>query len=251
MQKSIEINSYIKTIRSVLDACADCDTCRFLMDESCLLFPELYRLHDQEKAHGHVPGEDELRRLSELCTLCGLCPCPDIRLDVIRSKTERVRTKGMPLPVRLLADVQRFGQLSALAPRVLNRALSYPPLYRLAQRAAGIHPQRRLPRLPEESFFAWAHRTGLDQTTGQGIKVAYFAGCSAGYLFPEVARAAVTVMARNGISVFVPQQQCCGVPTFLEGDEKTTLQRVRFNLKSLLRSVQDGFDIVCSCPTCG
>ena len=37
-----------KTARQVLDACADCDVCRFLMDTSCLFFPELYRLYDRE-----------------------------------------------------------------------------------------------------------------------------------------------------------------------------------------------------------
>jgi glycerol-3-phosphate dehydrogenase subunit C len=249
-QRSTNRN-FINTIRSVVDACADCDTCRFLMEDSCLLFPELYRLYDREKEQGRSAGEKELRQLSELCTLCGLCPCPDIRLDVIRSKTERVREKGMPLPIRLLADVQRFGQASALAPAFLKRALTCPSLLRLVQKAAGIHPQRRLPPLPKESFFAWAHRKGLDHAPEQGPKVAYFAGCSAGYLFPEVATAAVTVMARNGLAVFVPPQQCCGMPTFVEGDEKTTTQRVRFNLQNLLQAGQDGFKIVCSCPTCG
>ena len=34
------------TIRSVVDACADCDVCRFLMDTPCLFSPELYRLYD-------------------------------------------------------------------------------------------------------------------------------------------------------------------------------------------------------------
>ena len=38
-----------KTARQVLDACADCDVCRFLMDTSCLFFPELYRLYDRRK----------------------------------------------------------------------------------------------------------------------------------------------------------------------------------------------------------
>jgi glycerol-3-phosphate dehydrogenase subunit C len=251
LQKSSDKNDFKKTLRSVLDACADCDTCRFLMDESCLLFPELYRLYDREKAQGRVVAEDELQRLSELCTLCGLCPCPDIRADVIRGKTERVRTHGMPRPTRLLADVQHWGQLSALAPSFLNRLLSFAPACRLAKKAAGIHPQRRLPQLPDESFFAWARRKRLDQAPHQGPKVAYFAGCSAGYLFPEVARATVAVMARNSINVFVPPQQCCGMPTLLEGDEATTLRRVRSNLKFLLETVRDGFDVVCSCPTCG
>jgi glycerol-3-phosphate dehydrogenase subunit C len=208
-------------------------------------------LYDREKAHGRVVSQDELRRLSECCTLCGLCPCFDIRTDVIRSKAAWVRANGMPLALRLLADVQRLGRLGALAPGILNWFLSFAPVRRSAQKIAGIHPQRRLPGLPGESFFKWARRHGLDQAPGQGPKIAYFAGCTAGYLFPEVARAAVAVMGHNGISVLVPPQQCCGMPTLLEGDDETTFHRVRANLETLLDAVQEGFEIVCSCPTCG
>ena len=238
-------------MRSVVDACSDCDVCRFLMDESCLFFPELYRLYDQEKETGVPVEENALSRLSDLCTLCGLCPCPDIRMKVIQAKTERARDQGMPLSIKLLADVQRFGQIGARAPKMVKRALSSPPLCGMAGKAAGIHPERRLPRLPDESFFVWARRKGLDRPPDRSPGVAYFAGCTAGYLFPEVARAAVTVLERNGVSVFVPPQQCCGMPTLLEGDDKTTLRRAGFNLEILLEAVADGFDIVCSCPTCG
>ncbi len=238
-------------MRSVVDACADCDVCRFLMDESCLFFPELYRLYDQEKDTGVPIGENALSRLSELCTLCGLCPCPDIRMKVIQAKTERARARGMPLSIKLLADVQRFGQIGARAPKILKRALSSPPLCGMAGKAAGVHPERRLPRLPDESFFAWARRRGLDRPPDRTPRVAYFAGCTAGYLFPEVARAAVAVLERNGVSVFVPPQQCCGMPTLLEGDDQTTLQRAETNLNTLLAAAREGFDIVCSCPTCG
>ena len=76
-----------KTIRSVLDACADCDTCRYLMDESCLLFPELYRLYDRESQDGVPVREADLQKLAQSCTFCGLCPCPNIRADVIRHAT--------------------------------------------------------------------------------------------------------------------------------------------------------------------
>lgn len=252
MRASSDNDGGQKTIRGVVDGCADCDTCRFLMDESCLLFPELYRLYDREMMQGGIAvGKDELRRLSELCTLCGLCPCPDIPMQVIRGKTERVRAEGMPLAIRLLADMQRVGRVGALAPGVVNRLLSFGPVCRLAQKAAGIHPRRHMPRLPDESFFAWARRKRLDRKPQGKARVAYFAGCTAGYLFPQVARAAVAVLQRSGVGVFVPPQQCCGMPTLVEGDAKTTLRRARFNLTVLLDAVRGGFDIVCSCPTCG
>ncbi len=240
-----------QTIQAVLDACTDCDTCRYLMDESCLLFPKLYRLYDRQKASGIPIEETELHNLADLCTYCGLCPCPDIRGDLIQFKTQRVRQAGMPLAIRLLADVQRVARLAGRAPNLINRALSLSPIQRLAKKIAGIHPQRSLPQLAEKSFFDWARQKGLDQEPDQGPGIAYFAGCTAGYFFPEVAKAAVEVLAHNGLSVYVPPQQCCGMPTLLEGDAVTTLDRARSNLKTLLHTLGSGYDLVCSCPTCG
>lgn len=139
-------------IRSVMDACADCETCRFLMNEGCLFFPELYRLGDRQKENGQPASEHELESVVELCTLCGLCPCPNIRNDIIRAKTALVRKDGMAI------------------------------------------------------------------------------GCTAGYLFPEVGRAAVMTLEQNDVNVFVPSQQCCGMPTLVKGDIRTTFRRVKSNI---------------------
>ncbi|MFH0728563.1 MAG: heterodisulfide reductase-related iron-sulfur binding cluster [Pseudomonadota bacterium] len=240
-----------KTMRGILDACADCDTCRFLMEKSCLFFPGLYRLYDMEKDSGKPIESGELQNLADLCSLCGLCPCPNIRADVIRAKTERVQKEGMPLQIRLQTDVQCFGQWGGLVPGLVNGAFSFAPFRRMIGKIAGIHPHRNLPRMDRESFFAWAHTNGLDREPGCSPKVAYFAGCTAGYLFPGVARAAVGILQHNGISVYVPPQQCCGMPTLLEGDRPTTLERVQFNLEVLLKALRAGYILVCSCPTCG
>jgi glycerol-3-phosphate dehydrogenase subunit C len=41
------------------------------------------------------------------------------------------------------------------------------------------------------------------------------------------------------------------MPPLLEGDRKRTLEFVRFNVEHLAEVVEEGYDIVCSCPTCG
>ncbi|MDZ4184866.1 MAG: heterodisulfide reductase-related iron-sulfur binding cluster [Desulfuromonadales bacterium] len=84
-----------------------------------------------------------------------------------------------------------------------------------------------------------------------GRNVAYFAGCTAGYLFPEVGRATVEVLEHNGIIVYVPKQQCCGMPQLVEGNRTATLDQVQCNMENLLAAVQVGDDLVCSCPSCG
>jgi glycerol-3-phosphate dehydrogenase subunit C len=238
-------------LKGVIDACADCDTCRFLMDESCLLFPRLYRLWDAGQESERSISNEHLGELADLCTLCGLCPCPNIRTDIIRAKAKRVEAEGMPLGVRALADIQRFARLGGLAPKLVNRFLAIPMVGRALKKFLDIHPRRQLPRLATESFFVWARQQGLHRRPAGESKVAYFAGCTAAYLFPQVARAAVAVLTHNGIGVHVPDQQCCGMPTLLEGDNPTTLARTGFNLRRLGALARDGHTVVCSCPTCG
>jgi glycerol-3-phosphate dehydrogenase subunit C len=41
------------------------------------------------------------------------------------------------------------------------------------------------------------------------------------------------------------------MPTMLEGDRRLTLEFAQLNIHQLAEVVQDGYDIVCSCPTCG
>ncbi len=41
------------------------------------------------------------------------------------------------------------------------------------------------------------------------------------------------------------------MPSLLEGDREFTFSAARFNLEQLDGIVEDGYDVVCSCPTCG
>jgi hypothetical protein len=43
---SISNHAWSQGIQAVQDVCTDCDICRSLMEDSCLLFPELYRQYD-------------------------------------------------------------------------------------------------------------------------------------------------------------------------------------------------------------
>jgi glycerol-3-phosphate dehydrogenase subunit C len=238
-------------VRKVISACADCDTCRFLMNEDCLFFPALYELADREADGGQPHSHRELKQLTQWCTLCGLCPCPNIRNDIMRAKQAFVKRDGLPAGHRLLADVQRLGRLCGRVPKLFNAAAAHGGLRRLAGRLADIAPDCPVPGLPKENFFAWAARHGLDRISQHDTGVAYFAGCTAGYLFPQVARAAVTVLQGCGVDVVVPPQQCCGMPTLVEGDGRTTLNRARANLETLLELQRRGYQPVGSCPTCG
>ncbi len=239
--------------RSVIAACADCEVCRSMLADDCLLFAELYRLYDREADTGRPPSSRALRGMLDRCTYCALCGCPDIRADIIAAKSAFAERDGLPLSVRLLEDVARLGRLGGLAPRLSNRALQCAPAAGMVKRLSGVHPSRRLPTVPTEAFTTWARRRNLDRMPAgrQTKKVAYFAGCSGRYFFPDVPRALVRLLQKAGVAVHVPAQACCGMPPFLEGDRPKALEMARANLTRLAALVAEGFDIVCSCPTCG
>jgi len=242
-----------KKIRKVIDDCADCDVCRFLMDADCRFFPELYRLWDKEREGGDPITNQELRNLADLCNFCALCPCPNIRADIIEAKTLFVDRDGLKFGLRTLEDVKRMSALCTLFPALTHRLLKTKPIERLIKKAAGIHASRRLPEFSPENFPDWAarrHRRTIPSNPA-ARKVAYFSGCTANYLFPEVPRAAVALLQKHGIEVLFPSQKCCGMPSLLEGDRKTTLEFAGYNVQWLSRIVAEGCDIVCSCPTCG
>jgi glycerol-3-phosphate dehydrogenase subunit C len=176
-----------------------------------------------------------------------------VRANIIEAKTGFIDRDGLKFGVRTLEDVERVAGLCGSFPKLANRLLRGKATGGLIKKAAGIHHARQIPLFPEKSFPQWVKTQKLNTRPKKSRrrKVAYFAGCTANYLFPEVPRAAVEVFQYNGIDVFCPDQKCCGMPSMLEGDRKLTLDFVRHNTDTLAAAVADGYDIVCSCPTCG
>ncbi|HEX8988695.1 MAG TPA: heterodisulfide reductase-related iron-sulfur binding cluster [Rhodocyclaceae bacterium] len=240
-------------VRKTIDRCSNCDWCRdYLKESSCLFFRRLYRLYDREKGGGRPISDAELKRLVDLCNSCGICPCVEIRTWVREAKDGFMERSGVSPTVRVLEDVRLLAKLGGMMPRLTNRLLEAGPLARGIKRLTGIHPERKVPRFPVQSFDGWAKAKGLHRhPETAGRKVAYFTGCTARYLFPQVARATVEVLERNGIAVYLPPQRCCGMPTMLEGDRRFTFKTASFNFDELTAVVDAGYDIVTSCPTCG
>jgi glycerol-3-phosphate dehydrogenase subunit C len=240
-------------LRYQIDKCRRCEACKNLVGLSCLVFPEMFRLSDEEWKTRTEITTDQLRQLVNRCNFCAVCPCSDMRAALLNAKNEYTRHFGLEFGARVLEKVERIGELGGKHPHLSNYLLKNRTARFWLTRAIGIHPDRRIPLFPMEGFPAWLRNRsegGHANRANKG-KVAYFAGCSARYFFPEVAVAAVQVLEHNGIEVMIPEQHCCGMPAMLEGDLQQALAYAGQNMTPLAEAVDNGYDIVCSCPTCG
>ena len=78
-------------------------------------------------------------------------------------------------------------------------------------------------------------------------KVAYFAGCTANYVDPDVGKATIQVLRKNGFLPVFPDQKCCGVALLATGNISKFTQHAEFNMRSLAEA---DCDIVTACTSC-
>jgi glycerol-3-phosphate dehydrogenase subunit C len=254
-------------MRRVADICHGCRRCYNL----CPSFDVLFRALDRPEVDGEaekLTGSD-LADFSDLCYECKLCipHCPyypphrwevDVPRVIFRDRAARVKNDGKQgLRERVLASADAVGKIStAIAPLV--NSVNESRLARIAlEKTLGVHRDRLLPTYASETFFSWWERRGGATRPAPGSasaagkeRVVLFATCSLNYNAPEVARAAVAVLEKNGCEVAVPAQRCCGMPYLESGDVDSARECRLANIASLLPFVRAGYAIVVPGPTC-
>ncbi len=81
-------------------------------------------------------------------------------------------------------------------------------------------------------------------------KVVYYPGCSTNYWNPQIGRAVVHVLEKNGYQVIVPEHRCCGIARVGYGDFKGARRAADKLIDELLALVESGHDIVTACSSC-
>ncbi|MBD3183243.1 4Fe-4S dicluster domain-containing protein [Candidatus Poribacteria bacterium] len=81
-------------------------------------------------------------------------------------------------------------------------------------------------------------------------RVALFVGCSMNYVHTDIADAAIDVLNKFGIDIYIPKEQiCCGAPAMLLGDKEAAEEMAKKNILAL--KAQDFDAIITLCPNCG
>lgn len=252
--------------RRVTDICHTCRRCYDL----CPSFDVLFRALDGPLVDGEADRLDtkDLRAFSDLCYGCKLCipHCPytpphrwqvDVPRLVFRDRASRVKHEGKPgFRERVLSSVDAVGQMGTTVASILNSVNESRLARVLLEKTLGVHRDRLLPAFAPESFQAWWKGRGgaTEPSRAAGTlsdgRVALFVTCSLDFNTPEVARAAVAVLEKNGCEVVVPPQRCCGMPRLESGDIDGARECRLANVNAFSPFARAGYTVVALGPTC-
>lgn len=204
------------------------------------------------------------QKVVDECYQCKLCDpiCPyvpphehavDFPKLMLRHRAIDAREHGVKLQDRLLGDPDLVGTVGTVMPAIANFANSLKVNRVVMEKVAGIHRDRQLPTFASETFLEWfraRHPKQADPKTVEGRKVVLFYTCSVQWNEPQVGRAAVEVLEHSGITVFVEEFKCCGMPALDGGDVPRATSWATHNIDILKPFVDAGCDIVSPGPTC-
>jgi Fe-S oxidoreductase len=238
-----------------------CDGCRRCFN-LCPSFTTLLGRIDTYEGHVAKLTQADHQQIVDECYYCKLCynHCPytpphqyalDFPRLMIAWKKHLATTRGVRWRDRLLINTDLMGKVgSAFAP-IANWVLRVKAVRLLVQTLVGVHRDRHVLSFSQETFARWwGRRGGAAVPASAARKVALFGSCLVNYQATDVGKATVQVLEKNGIHVVVPEQRCCGMPSFDIGDTAAIQQAAAANIASFLPWVEQGYDVVVPVPSC-
>jgi Fe-S oxidoreductase len=170
---------------------------------------------------------------------------------MIAWKKHLAATRGVSWRDRWLIKTDTIGSLGSMFAPIANWTLGLRFLRGLIESWVGVHRDRQVLRFSPETFLHWWERRGASQVPASAPrKVAFFGSCMVNYQATDVGKATIQVLEKNGVHVVVPEQRCCGMPSFDIGDAAAIQQAASANVASFLPWVEKGYDIVAPVPSC-
>jgi len=263
-----------RELERVFDICHGCRRCFSL----CNAFPTLFDAIDESDTT-ELDGVDrkifwEVVDNCYLCDMCFMTKCPyvpphpwnvDFPHLMLRAKATHARQTGFSFRDRTLSRTDTVGNIAgipvvaqlinavngtsagrALLEKTLGVARDAPiPKYhsRTARKRLSQRLQTDAAAVPDEPSVQ-----ATEQTTG---KVALFTTCYGNRNEPELADDLAAVLEHSGIRVtLIAQERCCGMPRLELGDLEGVAQLKEYNIPTLERAIDRGFDVIAPIPSC-
>ena len=252
-----------KEITRVFNVCHGCRVCYQL----CPSFVKLFEVTDDVAGVFGEVEELSTRQINDvvdLCYQCKICDpiCPytpphaldiDFPRTLVRYSLIRKKQQGHSLVDYMFGDTDLMGTLASYAAPIVNWANRNPLLRGVLEEYLGVHRDRQLPTFHSQTFAKWfrkhSRRDALPKK-GKQEKVALFYSCMVNYNDPEIGKATVAVLEKNGIECAVPSQQCCGLPFVDAGLLDRAKKKIAANVEVLSQSVRQGYKIIVPSASC-
>jgi Fe-S oxidoreductase len=215
----------------------------------------LFEMMRQSGERAHPWRDEGVKDALDLCLSCKGCKgdCP-VRVDMATYKAEFLshfyEGRLRPRAAYALGLIQRWSRVASLAPEAVNRLTSAPVASRLLKAAAGVAPEREVPKLAAETYRTTRRRAG-GEMPGGGPPVVLWVDTFSNHFQPHVATAAELVLRSAGFSVRVPARSlCCGRPLYDYGMLPTARRYLQKVLRVLSRDIRAGVPVVGLEPSC-
>ena len=254
----IEQTQLEKETRRIYEICDGCRRCFKL----CPSFNTLLDRIDAYESDVSKLSTSDLHRVVDECYYCKLCynHCPytpphqyaiDFPRLMIVWKKHLAKERGVRWRDRLLINTDLMGTLGSLVAPIANWLLGLKWFRAALDRIVGVHRDRQVLRFHPETFqHWWGRRRAVRLPRAGQRKVALFASCLVNYQAMDVGKATVQVLEKNGVQVVLPEQRCCGMPSFDIGDTEAIVKAAMANIDSLKGWMNQGYDIVVPVPSC-
>ena len=202
----------------------------------------------------HGWRDESVKEALDLCLSCKGCKsdCP-VNVDIATYKAEFLShyyaRRLRPRSAYAFGLVHWWARLAQPAAPLWNRATNLPWLATLLKSAAGIAPERHLPRLARRTFQQWWRTRPLRNPDGP--RVLLWPDTFTNFFEPEIAQAAVDVLESTGRRVLVPTTPlCCGRPLYDHGMLHLARRQLRRTLAVLRDEIRAGTPLVGLEPSC-
>jgi glycerol-3-phosphate dehydrogenase subunit C len=165
-------------------------------------------------------------------------------------------SKGVPsLADKELIATDRNGKAGAVLGPIMNWAsdrhngMTRP----IMESVAGIDRNAELPKFESPTFVKSATKNTPARDTiapAAGRKALLYATCFVNYNNTSIGRAALAVLAKNGVEVEVAHPECCGMPQLELGDMKDVAGRAARVAAFMRPKIEAGYRVVALVPSC-
>lgn len=213
------------------------------------------------RASGGLSSEEfaspDMARLASLCFNCKQCEreCPsevDIPHLVIEAKAARIAAEGFRWSDWALSRTHLAGPVGSSFAFAANRLLASPAARWMLERSLGVSRRRKLPPFARRPFLKSVPKRCRSLRVGpNGEKaVIFFVDDFANHFDPDLARALISVVERQGIPVFVPPgQTASGMALASAGDVEAARELAEQNIRALAPYAREGHTVVCTEPS--